>query len=265
MANTSPRRETLLLEAFKQVGGRERRSRFQSAFCAKNKWSEDVFSAVLGALVQKGQIIQRRGGRSLELPLSQVEVVATPVEPVLPTALYSSERDLYDPIYTTVREKWAVERGYDRFVCEPSHSKGSAPTGGKFSRPDVTLVGVKAYVHLPGRYFEVVTFEIKASYDVNVLGVLEALAHREAAHRSYAVYHVDSERFDETENSDRIESLAEKHGIGLILAADPTELNSWEFRVEAKRNEPDPERLDTFIGGLRERANRDEILKWNKI
>ncbi len=265
MANTSPQREKILLEAFVKAGGRDRRSRFQQVFCADHKWPEDVFSAVLGALVRKGEIIQRRGGRSLELPASPTVIPATSNGKAAPVASYGSERELYDPIFTAVKDKWAVERGYDRFVCEPSHSKGSAPTGGKFSRPDVTLVGVKAYVHLPGRYFEVVTFEVKASYDVNVLGVLEALAHREAAHRSYALYHVDSETFDVTENSDRIESLAEKHGIGLILAADPADLSTWEFRVEAKRNEPDPERLDAFIGGLREKSNRDEILKWNKI
>lgn len=265
MANTSPQREKTLLDAFIKAGGRDRRSRFQHLFCSEHNWSEDVFSAVLGALVRKGEIIQRRGGRSLELAANNATPQAVPVGKASKAATYLNERDLYDPIYSSIRDKWAVERGYDRFVCEPSHSKGSAPTGGKFSRPDITLVGVKAYVHLPGRYFEVVTFEVKASYDVNVLGVLEALAHREAAHRSYAIFHVSSEGFDETENSDRVESLAEKHGIGLVLAEDPADVNTWEFRVEAKRNEPDPERLDSFIGGLREKANRDEILKWNKF
>ncbi|WP_137113483.1 hypothetical protein [Mesorhizobium sp. GR13] len=224
-----------------------------------------MFSVVLGALVRKGDVIQRRGGRSLELPTTTAAIAPTSNGKAAASVSYGSERELYEPIFTVVKDKWAVERGYDRFVCEPSHSKGSAPTGGKFTRPDVTLVGVKAYVHLPGRYFEVVTFEVKAAYDVNVLGVLEALAHREAAHKSYALYHVASDAFDDTENSDRIESLAEKHGIGLILAADPADLSTWEFRVEAKRNEPDPERLDAFIGGLREKANRDEILKWNKV
>jgi hypothetical protein len=59
-------------------------------------------------------------------------------------------------------------------------------------------------------------------------------------------------------------SLAEKYGIGLILAEEPGKLESWEFLEEPERSEPDPERLDAFISGLRNQQNKNNILKWGR-
>lgn len=96
--------------------------------------------------------------------------------------------------------------------------QGRRETGGSWSRPDVTVVGVKKYEFLPDRLLEVFSFEVKASYDVSIKGVLEALAHREAATRSYVIYHTDGRDLGEFPEALRIEELAVRHGIGVFAA-----------------------------------------------
>lgn len=52
-----------------------------------------------------------------------------------------------------------------------------------------------------------------------------------------------------------VAEVARGHGVGLVIAGDPDDYDTWEELVEARRVEPDPERLDTFIATqLSERA-----------
>jgi hypothetical protein len=172
------------------------------------------------------------------------------------------ERPLYEPVTRAIVEGWVETRGYDNFVHEETHSQGSRATGGTFSRPDVTVVGIRKFLYLPQRDFEVVTFEIKASNQLTVLGVLEALAHREASHRSFAIYQSTAAEFDQGPERDRIETLAEKFGVGVYVAEKPEDFSSWSSRVEAVRAEPDPQKLNEFIAGLRNEKNKNAILQW---
>jgi hypothetical protein len=47
---------------------------------------------------------------------------------------------------------------------------------------------------------------------------------------------------------EEIQPVARLHGIGVISAADPADWTTWDEIVQAPRREPDPERLDAFIG-----------------
>jgi hypothetical protein len=49
------------------------------------------------------------------------------------------------------------------------------------------------------------------------------------------------------------------HGIGVITAADPDDYDTWEDREEARRTEPDPERLNTFVATQLNYSTRDLI------
>jgi hypothetical protein len=118
---------------------------------------------------------------------------------------------------------------------------------------------------LPGRVLDVLTFEIKSWRGLNVTAVYEALSHRRAATHSYLACHVPDEQLESMQDLlDDIASEGRKHGIGLIIIGDPTDFQTWDFREEAERSEPDPGRLNAFIQTQLSQGTRDQILKWFK-
>ncbi|WP_433270650.1 hypothetical protein ACQPZF_10370 [Actinosynnema sp. CS-041913] len=63
-------------------------------------------------------------------------------------------------------------------------------------------------------------------------------------------------------NEDAVAAVAEAaraHGIGVITAADPGDYDTWEDHEDARRVEPDPERLNTFVVTHLNPATRDLI------
>jgi hypothetical protein len=94
--------------------------------------------------------------------------------------------------------------------------------------------------------------------------VYEALGHRRAASRAYALVHIPDDRNDLEPVVEEIELEAKRFGIGLIIAADPNNYDTWEGRVEAIRHEPDPERLNDFLGTQISQGFREQIIKWFK-
>jgi hypothetical protein len=78
--------------------------------------------------------------------------------------------------------------------------------------------------------------------------VYEALAHRRAATRSYVLVHVPAA--EEHERASGIAQLAEvarSHHIGVVIAGDPADYQTWDEREVAPRVEPDPESLNAFM------------------
>lgn len=226
-------------------------------------WDEEFYWKVQGQLVQDGTIVPGRGqGGSVRHVASDETNLGPNLEVELSeTPRQQRERPLYQPIKREIETKWIERFGFDAVRVEETHSQGSKNTGGTFTRPDVTAVGVKQYVYLPKR-IEVVTFEIKPNDQVGVMGVLEAIAHREAAHRSYVIFAVSRQVFDNSTEGDRAMELAQKYGVGIILTEQPDQVGSWEVVLDAIRHEPDPARLDRFLGDLPSEAFRNQISKW---
>jgi hypothetical protein len=141
--------------------------------------------------------------------------------------------------------------------------QGRRSTGGIWSRPDITSVEVRTFAYVPGKFLEVVTFEVKPAGVINVQAVYEALAHRRAATRAYVLFHVPADlRAQFQEVIDEISEVARAHGVGVVTAEDPGHYETWEERVEAQRVEPDPARLDEFISTqLSESAKSDISLR----
>ncbi|QYO64732.1 hypothetical protein [Leptolyngbya sp. 7M] len=103
---------------------------------------------------------------------------------------------------------------------------------------------------------------MKASTDVTIKGVLEALAHREAATRSYVLYHTGEKDFTSYPESSRIEELASRHGVGVIVANDVTDFDSWDTVVPAQRSLSDPEVMNTFISRSLSKIAQKKISGW---
>jgi len=183
------------------------------------------------------------------------------VQPPDPSVNSANERSLYAPLRSALETKWIKRFALDDALVDETHSRGSKATGGTFTRPDITAVGIRHYVYLPKR-LEVITFEVKPADAVSIMGVLEAIAHREAAHRSYVMYATSRLQFEAGSDGERVLELAQKYGIGIVLAEKPDGVESWEIILDTVRHEPDPARLDRFLMDLPGDEMRKQLAKW---
>lgn len=182
---------------------------------------------------------------------------------------YVREVSLYPDAMRVIEEGWIREANYDVHLIETTAAKGKAATGGKWSRPDVSVLAVKAFPYLPSRLFDIITFEIKPAGQTSIEGVFEALSHQQFANRAYVMFHVPdpaiAENFAERQpHAERILSTARRHGVGVIVMQNISDWETWDELVPAARNQPDPEQANRFIATCFSERTREQIIKWHK-
>jgi hypothetical protein len=129
--------------------------------------------------------------------------------------------------------------------------QGKKATGGKWSRPDITAVSIRTFTHLPNKYLDVWTFEVKSVEWLDITAIFEAAAHASRATRSYALLQIPENPDDAArEVIDRCDREAARLRVGFIAFSDPADFDTWETRVEAPRLETAPEALEEFIAHL---------------
>jgi hypothetical protein len=224
-------------------------------------WDEDRYWYIRNRLLQAGVLVTGRGrGDSV---LRVVPVASSDPERSESGAQRTAEKDLYDPIVSTIRSHWVADHQIQDFVIDCTAQQGRRDTGGKWTRPDVTLASCNTYKFVPGKQVELKTFEIKTFDGLDITAVYEALAHRRAAHYSYVLACVpESERAMLKSLLDRLCADADEHGVGFILVADASDYETWDFEVEPSRNDPEPADLDNFIRTQTSEPFKDRILSW---
>lgn len=236
-------------------------------------WNPDRYFSARDALVDLGLVARGRGrGGVVRRILSDTAVEERTVAVVVEAgsdpattvatveAAIKNELALYDPMRYVLATSWAKDHRREPLAVEITALQGRRATGGVWSRPDLVSVEVRTFAYVPGKYLEIATFEVKAANAINVQAVYEALAHRRAATHSYVLLHAPTEQAGQLE--DAIADVAEAaraHGIGVITVADPQDYDTWEDREEARRVEPDPERLNTFVATQLSDNTRDLI------
>lgn len=235
-------------------------------------WPEERYWRVRDRLIDEGRIAIGRGrGGTVRLlpqngesaPALGVPSAAVGLPSAGPTSVLVPEKevDLYPPLAETLRHQWKNERRLDNFLVEVTGQQGRRATGGVWTRPDLTGISVRRFAYVPGVHFDVWTFEVKPSWETNVIGVFEAAAHSRFATRSYVLYHVT--KLDEV--SDELETCIEearRFGIGFVAFSDPSDFKTWEVHVDADRREPDPEMLDEFIATQIPDSAKHELQRW---
>jgi hypothetical protein len=209
-------------------------------------------------------ILCTEGGDSpSDLPTnsSMIESAPTAIAAAL-VEEYTSEIQLYPHVKKQLEAHWTLRRQLDICHCEIMALQGRRETGGSWSRPDLSIVAYRKYEFLPERVFEFFSFEVKSSTDVSIKGVMEALAHREAATRSYVIYYTAGQDFSEFPEAERIEELAARHGVGVYAAKDVTDFNQWAEIVTGVGASPDPEAVDTFIRRTLSEEAKTKVRKW---
>ncbi|MCY4593771.1 MAG: hypothetical protein OXC19_03090 [Bryobacterales bacterium] len=176
---------------------------------------------------------------------------------------YSNEHSLYPHMRAEIATRWADEWPHDydepdRF-CEVLATHG-AKRGGRWAAPDITLIGGKTLRFLPGKFLDVVTFEVKPELDIT--GLYEALSHRTHATHAYLLCHHPKSRGEPDPGLvGRISREATRTGVGFILARQPDDYATWEEIVPATRWSPEPEFLHDFVAGQDKNALR-RLRRW---
>lgn len=149
-------------------------------------------------------------------------------------------------------------------VSEVSAHKGRKNTGGKWTRPDVTLVSIGNYPFIPGKTVEIITFEIKPADAHGLEGVYETASHSAFANKSYLALHVPSGTQQDSEDYlERLEKEAIRFGVGLVTFEDPEKWNTFDVIVEAQHKTPSPRDANEFLSRLKEevKQNLQKLLK----
>jgi hypothetical protein len=77
---------------------------------------------------------------------------------------------------------------------------------------------------------------------------IPALAHLRSATDAYVIFHVPDEDAESVRQTiEEARRVSRAHGVSLIIMGDPKAWDTWNEVEEARRVEPDPERLDEFI------------------
>lgn len=218
--------------------------------------SDDAFWRVRNNLIQIGKLSKARGkGGAVYLidipPADKKDEVKQKVERI-------KEHELYDPFLQVIKTYWVKENDIDDYITEKTANQGKRKTGGRWTRPDVTLISMKNYQYIFGKIMEVITFEIKPKDDYGIESVFETASQSVFAHKSYLCIHVSGGK-PETEEFDRILRQCDLFGVGLIVFDKPDDWETYETIVEPKRREPDPYEVNMFIKQQLSEKNKEEL------
>jgi hypothetical protein len=233
-------------------------------------WIDAKYWEVRDSLIDKNLVILGRGKggsvrRKLDV-LTPTEDAARPDAPIEADRQREAvEERLYKPIASVLEKTWSKDVRLDEFFIQITARGGRRETGGTWTRPDVVAVYVSNHQHIPGKFVEVVAFEVKTHENCDVTSVYEALAHLRAATRSYVLVVVREDELRNLEKLlDQMAVEAGRHGIGLIVASNEENYDTWDFQVEAVAHPTDLAKLDEFIEAQISDDNKKRLAKWIK-
>jgi hypothetical protein len=158
--------------------------------------------------------------------------------------------------FRSTLEEW-LPADYDveennNYLLKVTAEAGRRRTGGTWSRPDFTFVGVRVYPFVYGKTMDIVTFELKPRDNWDIEAVFETLSHSRWATESYLAVerYASEDEPDELRRADlreRTEQECARLGIGLIYFKDACDLRTWDFWIDPIRRNPDPHEMNTFL------------------
>lgn len=218
-------------------------------------WPDDQYWAIRDRLVDSGVLSLGKGkGGSVRVADADPEAAgddedASAAEPEVENRRVT-EAELYEPLSGLLRDRWVKDQRFERSLVEISARQGRRETGGTWTRPDLIVVSYTTLLYVPGKHFEVVTFEVKPWDTLDVTGVYEALAHRRASTRAYlltVVPQAELEQESSEEYIQRIQEEAKRHGVGFVIVTESDDYGTWDERVEASHHDPAPHSIHDFL------------------
>ena len=150
-------------------------------------------------------------------------------------------------------------------IVQTTARQGRRDTRGTWTRPDLIVVAISIFEFVPGKVVDAITFEVKSYTNFDVTAIYEALSHLRSATRAYVFVEIPEANRESLEQLIQNASKeASRHGIGLILAKETSDFDSWEIIVEATRREPDPASLDALLSDQLSEENTKRIRRMLK-
>jgi hypothetical protein len=238
------------------------REKLKGAFPSEEFTLDDYWD-IRQALITEGKLERGRGyGGSVHRVLPSIAPPqGTPATATPPVSIPPSEASLYEPFQKCLQNGFVPDNDLKPWASEITAFQGRRDTGGRWTRPDVTLIAMQTFTYVPHKVFEVITFEIKPNIETALDGVFEAAAHSAFAHRSYLAF-PDSKNYATNPLFERISDECERFGLGLILFEDVANWDTYSFQVQAKVRQPEPQALNDFIKTQISEKNREEIQRW---
>ena len=172
------------------------------------------------------------------------------------------------PLVNPKVESWiaaAIYRNYGSttYRLKSTHSQ---KLSGKWSTPDFTALCVHKFAYAAPTALEVVSVEIKHTLkQFDVTAVYEALAHTRVSNYSVLFLYDDPRNSVIKKHPDVFEEIkfaCSNNGIGLIVSEYICDTVTWDYVVMAKRNTPDPRKVDGFLEeAFQTTADRDWFKK----
>ncbi|WP_152485843.1 hypothetical protein [Euryhalocaulis caribicus] len=230
--------ENLFVSALKKFEGYSVNTNIQKEL----RWSDERYDEVKTSLIEKGMISKARGrGGAVRLSSELSELPSKKKKSV-------RETDLYKPMLGILNSWLRNEIGYSERnfiseVCGNKRHKGY----GRWSQPDLIAAGYRSFQYLvPGKYLDIISFEVKTANNFDMTGVYEAAAHLRYVNYSYLIINDEISSWNK-EDLESLKNECERIGIGLIESIKPDDKECWEIHVKALFQTPDPQLADDFI------------------
>jgi len=221
--------------------------------------TEDAYWQVRNELIAQGKIEKGVGYGGTVYRVKDIEAK----EPrAAKTKL--KEADLYAMVGQYIEKTWVKDNGFDQFVLERTAFQGKKNTGGKWTRPDFALIGLRSFPYIPGKVLELISFEVKPEDDFRIEGVFETAAHSRFSNKSYLLIYTPNDDAAQTEDFQRVERECERFGLGLITFTVPNDWNTYKTIQEADRRLPDPADTNSFIASQISNDSQERVLRMVK-
>ena len=175
----------------------------------------------------------------------------------------SRERDLYEPLINYLHhhfiESLQIRRG-TAHITPQDVSTITDSDGGQWTRPDVAAVLLRRNRYAATATIDILSFEVKRYTACDLPAVHEALAHARLVNFAYLVWNRPACIYKDKKTYDRIVQSCQLYGLGLVTIHDPSNLQTFEVKLQPSRTAVGEDAVDEFIESRFSTGNKSRIM-----